>query len=80
MAAPMIVLYQVGVLAVWLQNRRHVEISKPAEAAPVPAEVKPTVADDPVPRPKPQPRYFDIIPQRSSSPRTLYPSKGVRTT
>lgn len=62
MAAPMIVLYQVGVLAVWLQNRRHVKVSRPAEVVPAPAEVKPTVADDPVPRPKPQPRYFDIIP------------------
>lgn len=74
MAAPMIVLYQVGVLAVWLQNRRHVKVSRPAVIAPVPMEVPPTMADAPVLRPRPQPRYFDIIPQHSSSTRALYPT------
>jgi sec-independent protein translocase protein TatC len=69
MATPMIALYQVGVLAVWLQNRRHVKVSRPAEVAPVRAEATPVAADDPIARPKPQPRYsqpryFDIIPQR----------------
>jgi sec-independent protein translocase protein TatC len=76
MAAPMIALYQVGILAVWLQNRRHVKVSRPAAAAPVAVEVKPAVTDAPVLRPRPQPRYFDIIPQRSSSIRPLYPSAG----
>ncbi|TAN10763.1 MAG: twin-arginine translocase subunit TatC [Rhizobiaceae bacterium] len=62
MAAPMIVLYQVGVLAVWVQNRRQRKHSRPAEAAPMAAEEAPAVARASAPRPRPQPRYFDIIP------------------
>jgi sec-independent protein translocase protein TatC len=63
MAAPMIVLYQVGVVAVWFQNRRrHATVSSPVPAVPVPIEAPLTVTAAPVRQIKPQPRYFDIIP------------------
>lgn len=73
MAAPMIVLYQVGVLAVWVQNRRR-KHARPVEAAALPAEGALALATAPVPRPRPQPRYFDIIPPHTSASPTLYSS------
>jgi sec-independent protein translocase protein TatC len=63
MAAPMIVLYQVGVVAVWFQNRRrHAPASSSVAVTPVLVEAPLAETAAPVHQARPQPRYFDIIP------------------
>lgn len=73
MAAPMIVLYQVGVSAVWAQNRKHRKHSLPTKAQPLPVPTPPTeetmpqtFSQQPVQalQARPNPRYFDIIPPK----------------